>query len=348
MVNFISITVPEEQTGRRLDRYLKFLFPTLKQGDIEKLIRAKMIKLNAQKTTANNRINNGDILQYPDFLLSQNTPNTRKNSNNNDIISNLKFPTETILYEDNDLMVINKPHGLAVQGGSKLVMHLDKLLDLLPKVRGYRPSLVHRLDKDTSGCLLIAKKPSIAASLGNALKEHQFKKYYIAIVHALYPENTGIIENYVAKSTKGKKDIMQIVDSNTPESQYAISAYHILSKLGDDNFYAVLLSPFTGRTHQLRVHCQSLNIPILGDGKYNTHTNNKFNKLCLHAQRLVFTHPKTNEEIIMNAPLPAHIKKIFDTHKTPLQEILKYDDYAIIDHLKNQWKKLHVLFLKRC
>ncbi len=328
MVNFIEITVSEDDNGRRFDRFLRNFFSDLSQSDIEKLLRSKMIRLDGQKAKADTRIQAGMIARYPDFLTVQNTENIGRKL---DII----FPKELILYEDADLMVINKPHGLAVQGGSNMTIHLDMMLDTLPKRNGYRPSSVHRLDKDTSGCLLIAKKRNIAAQLGEALKNREFEKYYLAITDITPTSNGGNITNYLAKSTDGNHDLMRIVHQNTPTAQLAETLYYVISHNEKLDKALLLLTPITGRTHQLRVHCQSIGSPIMGDGKYND-LGNPSTKLCLHAAKLIFNHPVTNEKMNIDAPLPEHFIKNAAKHQLSLNNPISYENKEILNHFLNQ------------
>lgn len=328
MVNFIEITVSEDDNGRRFDRFLRNFFADISQADIEKLLRSKMIRLDGQKAKADTRIQAGMIARYPDFLTVNNTENIGRKL---DII----FPKELILYEDADLMVINKPHGLAVQGGSNMTIHLDMMLDTLPKRNGYRPSSVHRLDKDTSGCLLIAKKRNIAAKLGEALKNREFEKYYLAITDVIPPSNGGNITNYLAKSTDGNHDLMRIVHQNTPTAQYAETLYYIISHNQKSDKALLLLTPITGRTHQLRVHCQSIGSPIIGDGKYND-LGNPSAKLCLHAAKLIFNHPVTNEKMDIDAPLPEHFIKNAAKYQLSLNNPISYENKEILNHFLNQ------------
>lgn len=327
MINFIEIIISEDQTGRRLDKFLRSFFADLSQGELEKLLRSKMIRLDGQKAKSDTRIETGMVVRYPDFLILNNPDDTPKKSA-------VTFPTEIILYEDNDLMLINKPHGLAVQGGSNMKIHLDMMLDSLPKRNGYRPSSVHRLDKDTSGCLLIAKKRTIAAQLGEALKNHEFEKYYLAITDTISQKNGGKINTYLAKSTQGNHDLMQIVDAHTPTAQYAQSLYYNVSQNEKQNKALMLFMPLTGRTHQLRVHSVALGSPILGDGKYNPNSETQ-SKLCLHATKLIFTHPTTGKLMDIDAPLPDYFIKNAKKYQLSLNNPVSYENKEILKHFKD-------------
>lgn len=324
MVNFTEITIPEPQEGRRLDRFLRSFFDNLSQGEIEKLLRSKMIRLNNLKAKADTRLEAGMIVKYPDFLTLHNPDDAPKKAS-------AAFPMDIILYEDADLMVINKPHGLAVQGGSNMKIHLDMMLESLPKRNGYRPSSVHRLDKDTSGCLLIAKKSSIAAKLGEALRLHEFEKYYVAMTDNIPPNNGGKIDNYLAKSNSGNHDLMQIVDKNIPTAQNAQSLYYVLSHSTQHHKSLMLFMPLTGRTHQLRVHAVSMGCPIVGDGKYNPDGKIK-TKLCLHAAKLIFTHPTTGKMMDIDAPLPDYFIKNASECDLSLKNLITYENKEILNH----------------
>ncbi len=337
MISFIEISVSADDDGRRLDRFIRHYFQDLSQGDIEKLLRSKMIRLDGKKAKADTRIAVDNIIRYPDFLIP-----TPKENFNSLSPNNVTFPNDIILYEDADLMVINKPHGLAVQGGSNTKIHLDMMLETLPKRNGYRPSPVHRLDKDTSGCLLIAKKRSIAASLGEALKNREFTKYYLALTENVPKIQAGTIETYIAKSQKGNKELMQVVDENAPKALYAKSVYLCTSESSSKRYAVQVLMPITGRTHQLRVHCAYQGTPIIGDPKYNpdyadnAEQMDEAKKLCLHATRLVFTHPKTQKIIEINAPLPEHFHKIADVCGLSLKNYLSHDNKEMLAHFSEK------------
>jgi len=327
MTHFIETTIPEDHLGRRLDRFLKHYFLDLSQGQIEKLLRSKMIRLDGKKAHSDTRINEDSLLRYPDFL-QLNIVDTAKEKTP-------IFPQEIILYEDQDLMVINKPHGLASQGGSNMKMHLDLLLDTLPKRNGFRPSTVHRLDKDTSGCLVIAKKRTIAAKLGEALKMREFEKYYLAITDKNPRNDNGFIENHLVKTLSKQahsRELMQITAPDTPKAQLAQSAYISLDSNMHDKKSLLLLSPITGRTHQLRVHCQAIGAPIIGDGKYNPSSDIKSN-LCLHAVNIIFSHPVTDKIMDIEAPMPEHFHRIAKNYQLSLKNTTNYVNKEMLKRL---------------
>lgn len=328
MVDFLNITITQEDTGRRIDRFLRGYFQDLSQGEIEKLLRSKMIRLDAQKAKSDTRIHAGNIIRYPDFLNKKQPKDSQ--------VDITKFPQDIILYQDADLMVINKPWGLASQGGSNMKMHLDMLLETLPKRNGYRPSAVHRLDKDTSGCLLIAKKRSIAAKLGEALRNKEFEKYYLALTDNIPQIDTHQIQSYLFKSNNGDRDLVKSSPKKEIEkAQFAQSCYHTLSKNSEHNKAFILLTPITGRTHQLRVHCQDIKCPIIGDPKYNNLEHNNSKKLCLHAAKLIFTHPNTDKKIEVDAPLPQHFTKILNHYNLGLKNPISYDNKELLELTKH-------------
>lgn len=332
MTQFLELDITSDDNGRRLDRFLSSYFDDLTQGDIQRLLRSKMIRLDGIKAKSDTRINTGSILRYPNFLKIK--TNVSRET--------ITFPNDIILYQDNDLMVINKPWGLASQGGSRMKIHLDMMLESLPKRNGYRPSTVHRLDKDTSGCLLIAKKRSIAAELGAALRNREFEKYYLALTDSIPSNNSGTIESYLIKSSdKNKRDLMQSLPNEIKGSQYAQSAYYVLAS--NHGKALLLMTPITGRTHQLRVHSRDIKAPIIGDPKYNP-SENKQTKLCLHAAKLIFSHPKTQDKVEINAPLPEHFTKIMRKYELSLNNPVSYENREILKEIIKYSKEPYGFF----
>ncbi|MEM6603251.1 MAG: RluA family pseudouridine synthase [Pseudomonadota bacterium] len=325
---FTFVTLSEDQAGRRLDKILKSYCPFLSQGEIEKSLRSKMVRLNMKKARSDIKPEIGDILRYPAFW----DKNVKKLPNKK--ISK-ELPKDYILYEDKAIMVLNKPSGLAVQGGSGTEHHLDQMLESLPKRNSYRPSSVHRLDRDTSGCLLIAKKRNIAATLGEYFRSRQIDKFYVAVVSGLPDQNAGLIDKAIIKSRlRGPNEICHIADEDQDGAQKAETLFLELDRSEAYRASLMLLKPLTGRTHQLRVHMQSQGHPILGDNKYGSETrdflshHNLKKILYLHAIKISFIHPEDNNQVTYNAPLPDYFSEIlrkFGFSKAALSDKANYD-----------------------
>lgn len=332
---FDIIVVSDDDAGRRLDRILRAFFPSLTQGDIEKSLRSKMIRLNGKKATADTHPNAGDEIRYPSFFKE-----TKIKKKKDDTI--ISLPLEMILFEDADIMVLNKPHGLAVQGGSGMKTHLDQMLESLPKRNGFRPSAVHRLDKDTSGCLLVAKKRAIASSLGESVRTRQFNKFYLALVSGVPEDNAGVIDVALLKSQeRGITELVEAVPDDEEGALQAKTIFMVLDSTVDKKISLVLLKPITGRTHQLRVHLEYMGTPILGDPKYNMSSLDFLQKkslpekLCLHAYRLGFNHPVTGDYQEFTASLPSHFKEILNVMGLSLAGAKKADNYNILAFLED-------------
>lgn len=305
--NFKQETIENDAQDMRLNRWIQMRFPMVSFGDIQKFLRKKLITVNKKKISADYRLAQGDIIRYPLFIVSDVFPKENSNISRQDI----DFIKSITLYEDTDILVLNKPHGLAAQGGSGTDYHLDGLLQNLPRQNNYRPVLVHRLDRDTSGCILVAKKRTVAAKLGTMLQKKKIQKNYWAICSGQVDQYEGMVKTYLVKQQENHEEKVRVVPKNTPNAQSALTVYKQIERIGPLSF--ISFSPLTGRTHQLRVHSHYLNVPIVGDPKYtSTHPEGFSYKLHLHARSIAFNHPKTEKPMHIIAPLSPHMEKSFD------------------------------------
>ena len=265
--------------GIRLDRYLKKLYPDLTQGMIEKSLRKKKILLNGKKTQSNHKLLSTDTINIHDVVVENysTTQTTQKHISLKAKILAQKMLGEYLVYASDKLLIINKPSGLAVQGGSKINLSIDQALAYLNHQQKTDYKLVHRLDKETSGLLVIAKNYQTARLMGKAFGDNLIKKTYIAILCGIPKQRKGIIKNYITK----QQDKCYVAETATTDSKYAETAYKILNT--QNGFAKVEYTPLTGRTHQLRVHSQWLGCPILGDVKYG---GQKHTRMSLHAAQL--------------------------------------------------------------
>jgi 23S rRNA pseudouridine955/2504/2580 synthase len=235
-----------------------------------------------------------------------------------------------ILYEDDDLLVLNKPFGLAVQGGSGTTRHIDGMLASLADARGERPVLVHRLDRDTAGVLLVAKSRRIAAKLGEIFRSRQAQKIYWAMVEGVPKPAQGRISLFLAKGegmehragrAAGRRALekMQIVKHGDENAQHSVTYYAVVDKVPGKLAW-LSMKPITGRTHQLRAHAEAIGHPIVGDPKYTGKEKGRQapqipsileRKLHLLARRIVLPHPRGGT-LDITAPLPPHMKKSFE------------------------------------
>lgn len=313
-----ELRVEGDEAGTRLDRFLRRQIANLGQAQIEKLLRAGKIRVDGSKAKSNFRVSPPMIVTVPNYLLSAAAPERPKQAAAGlmDKQQALDSLTPLIQTETQDWMALNKPAGLAVQGGSNTKRHIDGLL--AAAFPDARPKLVHRIDKDTSGLLLVAKTTASARQLTKAFELGQIEKSYLAIVIG-DPGPGGLIDKPLIKAGGQGRERM-VVDYEA--GQPAQSLYKRLAKT--DAFSLVALRPLTGRTHQLRIHMADHGTPILGDGKYagraahpGTQTNDSFHRqLHLHAQFL--TLPDARH---LAAPLPEHmhaaIKLLTCTDKVP-------------------------------
>lgn len=217
-----------------------------------------------------------------------------------------------VLYEDDAVIVLNKPSGLATQGGPGITEHIDMMLEGLRPPGGDKPRLVHRIDKDTSGILLLARTPGVAAKLAAAFRGREVTKLYWAVVVGRPTPFEGLIDQPLARIGSGGAALVVPAERGDADAQSAKSSYEVLDSAGR-RFSWLGLSPLTGRTHQLRVHCESLGTPILGDPRYGGKTSRAegfAQQLHLHARRLDFPHPQGGR-LSVEAPLPPHMAESF-------------------------------------
>jgi 23S rRNA pseudouridine955/2504/2580 synthase len=278
----------------RLDRYIRRIFPSATQGLIERYLRNGKIKVNAKKAKSNNRLQNGDEITLFTDLFQDNT-SINKNFSEGSISLASKLLDEYLLLSTDEFIAINKPHDLAVQGGSKISLSVDDAISYLNMINGTNFKLVHRLDKATSGVLLIARGAINAAKLGQAFKDKLIQKTYYAVVCGRPKENQGIISNFIGKDKSGIFEIVkELKDGKKAETSYKI--------LNENNDYSLIeFKPSTGRMHQLRIHSKILGCPILGDVKYG---GSSCKRMMLHAKKIVIPQGIFGNEIVIETDLP--------------------------------------------
>lgn len=298
-----EFTIPDTEADSRLDRAIKRAFPHIKQVQIEKSLRSGLMRLDGRKVKANQRVQSGQILKMPDWLVAgqDETKSSASTISPQKQKADRAFLEGLMIDETKDWIAFNKPSGLAVQGGTSTGRHIDGLLQSAFADR-QRPKLVHRLDKDTSGILIVAKHDKAARDLAAAFQSHEMGKSYLALVLGQLPE-AGHIRVPLSKSGPMGREKMS---PNYEEGQFAHTIYRTIAK-SSNKISLVALQPRTGRTHQLRVHMLVQNAPILGDGKYagaEAHPGKDFaRQLHLHAQFLKMPHGR-----LIQAPLPQHFK----------------------------------------
>jgi 23S rRNA pseudouridine955/2504/2580 synthase len=307
-----QLTVTDDEGDLRLDRWFKRRFPQLGHGRLEKLLRTGQVRVDGARAKAGHRMEPGQVVRVPP--LGQETAAARPKAAPRPVSDkDAALLQKNVLYKDEILIALNKPAGLAVQGGTKTDRHLDGMLDAL-KFDGERPRLVHRLDRDTSGVLLLARTARAATDLGRMFQSREMEKVYWALVVGQPKHAAGTISAALAKTGAPGR---QRMTWDEDEGKKAVTDYRTIAAAGGKVTW-LEMSPRTGRTHQLRAHCALLNTPILGDRKYVGHSRVTPDTglladigahLCLHARSL--TIPADRKPLIITAPLPAHWQRAF-------------------------------------
>jgi len=311
-----QIPVDADDGGMRLDRWLARLLPQLSHGRIEKLLRTGQVRLDGKRAKSGARVAPGQLVRIPplpdagadvQFRPASAAPPVRAEE--------AEALQARVLYRDAAVLALDKPAGLAVQGGPRAGRHLDSLLEALRFDAPERPRLVHRLDRDTSGVLLLARTAAAARDLTAAFRGKNVRKLYWAAVVGVPKPAAGRIDLPLAKRPgAAAKTGGELVRPDPEYGQPAVTLYRTLELAGKRAAW-LALSPLTGRTHQLRAHCAALGTPILGDGKYGgpgafLPGADIAAQVHLHARRLVLPHPggARGAVIDVTAPLPPHMR----------------------------------------
>ncbi|MET0278523.1 MAG: RluA family pseudouridine synthase [Pseudorhodoplanes sp.] len=304
-----TVSVTPDESGMRVDRFLEARFPGLSFSHIQRVIRKGQLRVNGKRTEPKSRLESGQSVRIPPLRLDPEKPRPAATVKDEETRAFLESIT---LYDDDDVMVLNKPAGLAVQGGSGTTRHLDGMLGVIRTRDGQRPRLVHRLDKDTSGCLLIAKSRFAAASLAKTFRSRSARKIYWALVPGVPKPKQGRISTFLAKEEREDDSVMRVAKHGEDGASHAVTYYAVVETAAARLAW-LSLKPVTGRTHQLRVQLAHIGHPIVGDPKYFDIENWQLpggmqNKLHLLARRIVVPHPRGGT-IDATAPLPPHMQQ---------------------------------------
>jgi 23S rRNA pseudouridine955/2504/2580 synthase len=303
-------TVRAAEDGMRLDRWFKTHYAGLPHSRLEKLLRTGQVRVDGARAKASTRLAAGQAVRVPPLPDVAPPPGPKHALSKAD----WDFLASITLYEDDDLLVVNKPPGIAVQGGTKTTHHIDRLLEGLGDGPETRPRLVHRLDRDTSGVLVIAKRRSVAAKLGRAFQTRSVRKIYWALLHGVPRPPQGKVEAALVKASGPGGDRVRKARAGEQDiAQSAVTHYAVVDRAGQQVAF-VSLKPVTGRQHQLRAHMAILGHPILGDEKYHGDKDLPEgipNTLHLHARRISFPHPSGEGMVDVTAPLPEHMTRTF-------------------------------------
>ena len=297
------VSVKPIDDGMRLNRWFLKYYPGLSLGRFNKLLRTKQIKVDGSKADASLKLAAGQEIRVPP-LDAEKTAAPRKQQMST---QDEAFIKSLVIYKDADIIAINKPSGLAVQGGTNTSRHVDGMLEGLKFELEEAPKLVHRIDKNTSGILVLARNRKSAEVLTQAFRERDLPKTYLALTRGTPKKDAGEITAALEKC--GEKMMV------TAEGKKAVTVYRILDNVGD-KFALVEASPLTGRTHQIRAHMEYLGCPIVGDDKYFGAERQRFSnladKLFLHAYKIDLSGIY-NKKLVIQAPLPEHFLQAFAT-----------------------------------
>ncbi len=324
------MTIEEADAGQRLDRWFRRQFPQISQGRIEKMCRKGEIRLDGGRVKGAVRLEAGQQIRIPplpDGAAPPPAPRARISD------ADVKYIRSFVLYKDDHIIALNKPPGLPVQGGSGHARHVDNLSEGLMFDLEEKPRLVHRLDKDTSGVLLLARTRAVAAALTASFRHKETRKiYWAACAGVPHPKN-GTIKFGLVKApghgARGEGEKMHCIHPRdvdaTEGAKRATTDYAVLSQAGKRVAWMALI-PVTGRTHQLRAHMAEIGHPIVGDGKYGGSGQDNLGdgwgaqlggdiskKLHLHARSLTLEHPVTKARLNLVAPLPEHMARTWET-----------------------------------
>ena len=324
------IEVAEGEGDQRIDRWLRRRFPQVQQGRIEKMCRKGELRLDGGRVKSSTRVEVGQVVRVPPLPQGKAPAPMPKPAVSDD---DARMIRDAVIYRDDHIIALNKPPGLATQGGSKQKRHVDGLAEALRFGYDDKPRLVHRLDKDTSGVLFLARTREIAGALTKAFRARDARKIYWAVVAGSPSPRLGTIRFGLVKAAghgaKGENEKMRAIHPGdvdaTPGAKHATTDYAVLSSLGTRASWVAMV-PVTGRTHQLRAHMAEIGHPIVGDGKYGGSGQENLGdgwgaqlggeisrKLHLHARSLSLVHPVTGNRLVLTAPLPEHMQRTWET-----------------------------------
>ncbi len=308
-----TVTTGDDAAGQRLDRWFRRAYPQVTHGRLEKLLRSGQVRVDGKRVKASYRLQVGQSVRVPPLPDPDGTRPPARPSTKLDLSTEeIESLRQRILYRDESVIALDKPAGLAVQGGSGQKRHLDAMLDALRFGADDRPRLVHRLDKDTCGVLLLARNATVARALTASFRGHAVQKVYWAAVAGVPAQKRGRILLPLAKQDGpgGEK-----VATDAAAGQHAETLFQLVETWRRKISWLVLM-PLTGRTHQLRVHCAAMGTPILGDGKYGGRAAfasglDLPRRLMLQANEIALPHPVDGTTLRVSAPLPEHMSEVW-------------------------------------
>jgi 23S rRNA pseudouridine955/2504/2580 synthase len=311
-----TLTVEADETGMRLDRWFKAHYPDLSFGHLQKLLRSGQVRVDCGRVKTSTRLEAGQAIRIPPVDLGGGRDSAPSGGEGTTTgrrpVGDAAFLRSILLHEDDQVFVFDKPPGLAVQGGSGLTRHVDGMLDALRDRKGQKPRLVHRLDRDTSGVLVVARTRLAAQKLAASFRTRSTRKVYWALVRGVPKPHQGKISTWLARGEGADGEKMLVARHGADEASHAVSLYSVIDTAGQQLAW-LSMRPVTGRTHQLRAHAAHIGHPIIGDAKYFNVENWELpgcmqNKLHLLARRIVIPHP-AGGTLDVTAPLPPHMQQ---------------------------------------
>ncbi len=305
------VDIDEHSEGQRVDNFLLAQLKGVPRSRIYQILRKGEVRVNKGRIKPTYRLQSGDRVRIPPVRMAEKAPLPS-------VPSKLQTQLQqAVLHESEGVLVLNKPSGLAVHGGSGINLGLIEALRLIyPQYK--RLELVHRLDRDTSGCILVATSRQALVHLHQQIRTGSLEKIYWVAVNGRWPQKSVVVDAPLYKFVLPSGERMVRVSS---EGKVSRTRFELVERFSGLSLLRAHLE--TGRTHQIRVHCQHLGHPIIGDTKYNTDKiNGEFaelglGRLCLHASRLAFTQPKTGERIVVNAPLDESLGSVLTQLRNP-------------------------------
>lgn len=343
MSSATSVRVEPDDDGARLDRWFRRHYPALAHGRLEKLLRTGQVRLDGRRVGAGERISTGQTIRLPPQLqlihsAVENSSTISQGGSPQAREQRRKFAENLVLHRDSAVIVLNKPSGLASQGGSGISEHVDGLLEFLAFGKKQQPRLVHRLDRDTSGVLVVARTAPAAAALSESLRRRDASKVYWALTKGVPHPREGTIRSSLAKEARGREEKMAEVEQDAAGAKQAMTAYRVMATAGQE-FAWVAVKPVTGRMHQIRVHLASLGTPVVGDFKYGgagaRGRGEIEDRLHLHARAIDIAHPEGGR-LQIKAPLPPHMLRTW--------QLLGFDpdaDALTLDATASKRKRKH-------
>lgn len=299
----VHVPVDPDDDGMRLDRWLRQRFPDVPLGALSRVVRTGQVRIDGGRAKLDTRLAAGQSVRLPPIAAGGSSAAPRPAGDAGALEA-------MVVHRDNVLVVLNKPYGLSVQGGSGVTRHIDGMLEAWRDQKGRKPRLVHRIDRETTGVLVVALTRAAAAALALSFKDRAAQKDYLALVRGHPSPPRGKIATWLARDpADGER--MAVLPGKTKEAVRAVSHYETLDRSGQ--FSLLRLSPVTGRTHQLRVHCAHEGVPIVGDPKYFDVENwalpgGMQNRLHLHARRIRIPHPDGGT-LDVSAPVAPHFSQ---------------------------------------